>query len=81
MTDKKEYQPISCAEHDTYEIAIMRKQHLHIAWHDKDKRSFIDVLKPTDLITRNHAEYLVATNQNGTQVEIRLDYIRHSEPV
>lgn len=72
MTD---YIPISCADYDLYEIAILHHQRLRLTWkvgnviHDK-------TVTPLDLLTRNHEEFLICQDRSGDSLAIRLDYIR-----
>jgi Rho-binding antiterminator len=78
MTD---YTPIDCALHSEYELAIVHGLHLRISWSRPDGRRHVEVLKPRDLKTRNHEEYLIAEQPDGQQLEIRLDRIRKIEPI
>ena len=76
MTD---YTPIECSLHSEYELAILRAKHLRISWLQPDGQLRVEVLKPRDLQTRNHEEYLIAEQRDGQQRELRLDYIRKIE--
>lgn len=75
----KPYEPIACALHDEYEIAIMHKKHLSIKWlDDSDKQHTAKVL-PIDILVKDREEFLVARTQDSTQDNenlcIRLDKI------
>ena len=72
MTD---YTPIDCNLHSEYELAIMQGRRLRISWSDQNGRYHTGVLKPCDLHTRNHEEFLVVENMQGQQLEICLDHI------
>ena len=72
MTD---YTPIDCNLHSEYELAIVQGRRLRLSWNDQNGRRHIGVLKPCDLLTRNHEEFLVVENPQGQRLEIRLDYI------
>ena len=76
-----DYTPIDCARHSEYELAILRAERLRIYWCQLHDQPQVEILKPSDLQTRNHAEYLIAERQNGQRLEIRLDHIRKVEPV
>jgi Rho-binding antiterminator len=76
-----DYIPIDCALYGRYEIAILHKQRLRVAWRDADGSRHLERLLPIDLQTRDHAEYLIATTVNGTVTEIRLDRIVRTDPV
>lgn len=72
MTD---YTPIDCGLYSEYELAILQQRRLRITWCADDGQSRIDALTPVDLLTRNHAEFLIAENGTGQRLELRLDYI------
>jgi len=72
--DNKPCQPIACALHDQYEIAIMHKKLLTISWSDNDGRHIALVL-PTDILVKDSQEFLIAELQDKTQYCIRLDRI------
>lgn len=74
MNDR--YNPVDCGLHSEYELAIMHHDTLQLTWHDTNGTTRIDLLQPTDLCTRNGAEFLQATGSDGTIHEIRLDRIR-----
>ena len=76
----KPYQPIACALHDKYEIAIMHKKHLRIRWSDdRDEQHTGDVL-PKDILVKDKQEFLVADVVGGEAICIRLDKITILEP-
>ena len=76
----KPYQPIACALHDEYEIAIMHKKHLRIRWSDdRDEQHTGDVL-PKDILVKDKQEFLVADVVGGESICIRLDNITILEP-
>ena len=68
------YQPIACALHDEYEIAIMRKQYLIIKWTDEHGFHTGEVL-PEDILVKNREEFLLAKTNKGESLCIRLDKI------
>lgn len=74
--DNKPYEPIPCAIHSEYELAIMQQRHMQLVWLDHNAIQHISRVKPLDLITENHAEYLLAQDHEGQSLKIRLDYIR-----
>jgi len=79
MTDKIEpYTPITCGLHSEYELAIMRRTSLHIGWLDDNGQQRIGTLRPIDLQTREHVEYLVARDAHDSTHHIRLDRILRS---
>ena len=48
MTD---YVPIDCGLHSEYELAIIQKRKLQIAWRDPDGTSHLEIITPLDLVT------------------------------
>lgn len=81
MSDNDAYRPIPCAVYDGYELAIMHSQQLQVVWRDRDHQHHISKLTPYDLQTRNGAEFLIAGDETGKTVHIRLDYIESCKPV
>lgn len=76
MTD---YRPIDCALYGSYEVAIFKHKRARLSWREADGRIRIDVLKPVDLNTRNHEEFLIAEASDGRRLEMRLDRIIKAE--
>lgn len=74
-----DYRPISCERYAELELAILRREHLRVAWRTASGKSRIEQLHPLDLRTRQHAEYLIAEDADGELLEIRLDHIRRFE--
>lgn len=70
-----EYKPVSCASYDQYEIAIMHKQKLRLAWHE-DNVVFDQIVTPLNLRTAQGKEFLILRTANGDTREVRLDHIR-----
>ena len=70
-----DYTPIDCGSYSEYELAIMHRAKLRLAWHDTAGEAHIGVVTPTDLRTRDGAEYMLATGAHGERFEIRLDLI------
>jgi len=79
MTD--DYKPVDCAQHSEYEAAILQHRRLRIGWREAGGQSCIDTITPLDLVTRDHAEFLVATRSDGGRLELRLDRIKRSESI
>ena len=76
MTD---YRPIDCGLYSRYEVAILEGRARRFGWRDETGRSHLGVLRPRDLVTRAHAEYLVAETADGERLELRLDRIDYME--
>jgi len=74
----QDYQPIACHVHDTYEIAIMHQTMLKLDWRQAGILRH-DTVRPVDLCTKEGAEWLLAENRSGKQLEIRLDWIREAK--
>jgi len=76
-----DYQPVSCEFYARFEHWIIRRQSLRVAWQDPQVVSHLEHLRPLDLQTRNHEEFLVARRRSGERIELRLDRIIRAEPV
>ena len=73
MTDP--YKPIACALHDEYEIAIMHGQKLRITWLDENGDLHESRVLPLDTRVENGEEFLIAEDEGGERLMIRLDRI------
>lgn len=75
-----DYRPIDCGLYSEYEVAIMHCETLRLRWRDSKGMDHIDRVVPTDLQTRNHCEYLIATDcADDSRLDIRLDRIISKE--
>jgi transcriptional antiterminator Rof (Rho-off) len=72
MTD---YRPIDCALHGDYELAILQRHRLQLTWLDSNNATHLEVITPTDLLTRQGEEFMFITRRGGQIEEIRLDRI------
>jgi len=77
---ESDYQPISCASYDAYEIAILHRQRLHLVWSDGNV-IYDQIVTPLNLHTRDHQEFLVLRLAQGEVREVRLDQIRRNDPL
>jgi transcriptional antiterminator Rof (Rho-off) len=73
-----DYKPISCANYDQYEIAIMHGSKMHLAW-QTDNVLYDQIVTPLNLRTANGEEYLLVRLGSGESAEVRLDHIRRSQ--
>jgi len=71
-----DYTPIDCSLHSEYERAIMRQHKLHLSWEDVEGQMHLENVTPTDLVVRQHEEFLLVRRQNQQMCELRLDRIR-----
>ncbi len=76
-----DYRPISCRQYAELERAILQQAWLRVAWAVPGERRRLQSLRPLDLRTREHAEYLFALNLCGDELEIRLDHIHRFMPL
>jgi len=76
-----DYRPVSCAFYGMCEMAILRRETLRVAWRGARGQARVEALRPTDLRTRRHAEFMVAYNNRGARRIIRLDRVRSATPV
>lgn len=70
-----DYQPISCASYDQYEIAIMHGNKLRLTWQNGNV-TYDQVITPLNLRTAQGAEFLILRLASGEIAEVRLDHIR-----
>ncbi len=77
----KNYKPISCTLYNFYEVTILDRKSLRIVWKSTRGLDRIETLRPVDLRTRNHAEYMIARNQIGQCRVLRLDRIKHATTI
>jgi transcriptional antiterminator Rof (Rho-off) len=72
------YQPITCANYDQYEIAILHGSKMHLTWqtgnviHDQ-------IVTPLNLRTARGEEHLILRLVSGESAEVRLDHIRQAQ--
>lgn len=75
------YQAIPCADYSQYELWIMHRQVLQLAWRDAGGQDYIGLIQPLDLLTRDRQEFLIAMPLNRDDVlQIRLDRIISCKP-
>ena len=73
-----DYQPISCANYDQYEIAILHGSKLHLTWH-VDNVIYDQVVTPLNLRTAKGEEFLILRLADGETAQVRLDHIRRTQ--
>jgi len=73
-----DYRPIACANYDQYEIAILHRRRLHLAWDDGNV-AYDRIVTPLNLRTAAGEEFLVMRLPDGEVREVRLDHIRRVE--
>ncbi len=69
------YEPIDCELYSRYELAIMHRQTLRLAWRDEAGVTHLKTVRPRDLRTHEHCEYLLADTLAGAPLSLRLDRI------
>lgn len=74
------YRSISCSRYEEYELAILQRRQLRLAW-DEENVAYEQIVTPLDLRTAAGQEFLVLRLANGETRELRLDRIRHAETV
>jgi Rho-binding antiterminator len=76
-----DYEPIACSLYDVLEIAIMHRSRLAARWREPDGSRGEGTLRPLDLRVRDGAEWLLARDERGMDVEVRLDRLESARPV
>lgn len=82
MSNIDRYQAVSCEMHSELELAIMHGKSLIVCYEESNHMGgkHTVYVKAHDLVTRGHSEkgeFLVAMNDSGEIIEIRLDKITH----
>ena len=77
--DETPYRPTPCDVYSELELAILRRQRLHVVWHEENV-SFTRTLLPLDLETQAGREYLHYRFPTGEVGRIRLDHIDRVVP-
>ena len=72
------YQPISCANYDQYEIAILHGSKMHLTW-QADNVIYDQIVTPLNLRTAHGEEHLILRLVSGETAEVRLDHIRRAQ--
>jgi Transcriptional antiterminator len=65
------YQAIACSQHETLELAVLRRQWLDLRVDGEPVR-----LLPRDVYTRDGAEWLRAETASGEERVLRLDTLQ-----
>ncbi len=73
-----DYQPVSCARYDEYEIAILHGRKMHLTWRDGNV-IYDQTVTPLNLRTAHGQEFLIVRVHDGATRELRLDRIRRAE--
>ena len=72
------YVPIACAFHESLEFAVLKRQSLRLVFGDETGEHDL-VARPTDVATRDGAEWLTFDDASCRSNEIRLDRIVSAE--
>lgn len=78
MTD---YVPIACIDHERLEFAVLKRQVLKLVWQDAEGSELTAQAIPTNVYTRDAAEWIEFSTADGQNQRIRLDFIRSVKPV
>ena len=70
-----DYVPIACIDHEKLEFAVLRRQQLAIRFLDPQEKVVQLRLLPTDVVTRQGAEWLHYRDDSGAVGVLRLDRI------
>ncbi len=75
-----DYVPIACAEHERLEFAVLRRQRMRMVFRDESGVEHALTVLPTDVATRNGAEWLSYRDAQGVESVVRLDRILSAQP-
>lgn len=73
-----DYKPISCANYDQYEIAILHNSKMHLTW-QANNVIYNQVVTPLNLRTRHGEEHLILRLASGEVTSVRLDHIHRTK--
>lgn len=77
-TAMKPYQPVPAHVEERLQIAIICAEKFNLQWvNEDDDRAFLARVAPQEIIEREGRRYLIALNEAGEPVEMRLDLIRN----
>jgi len=76
-----DYVPIACIEHEKLEFAVLRRQTLRLEFVNDSGEKTTCVVRPTDVGTRDGAEWLNYQTLEGKDGVVRLDRIVSASPV
>jgi Rho-binding antiterminator len=75
------YVPIACVEHERLEFAVLRRQKLLLHMQDESGVDQTLIVLPTDVATRDRAEWLTYRDDSGAVGIVRLDRIQSAKPI
>jgi Rho-binding antiterminator len=75
-----DYEPIACIEHERLEFAVLRRQKLRLQLLDESGTAQTLTVLPTDVATREQAEWLTYRDDSGAEGVVRLDRIHSAKP-
>ncbi len=76
-----DYVPIPCIAHEKLEFAVLRRQKLRLRLREEGGEERQLTVLPTDVTTRDGAEWLTYRTEEGESGVVRLDGILSAEPV
>lgn len=76
-----DYVPIPCIAHEKLEFAVLRRQKLRLRLQEEGGGERTLTVLPTDVATRDGAEWLSYRTEEGENSVVRLDGILSAEPV
>ena len=76
-----DYVPISCIEHERLDFVVLRRQKLAWKVRDENGDSRAMVVLPTDVATRDQAEWLTYRDAAGAVGVLRLDRIQSADVI
>jgi Rho-binding antiterminator len=74
------YVPIACAFHESLEFAVLRRVRLRLRYRGADGASLEMHVLPTDVATRDGAEWLSYRQDDGITGVMRLDRLIGADP-
>lgn len=74
----KPYQPVAPHVRERLEIAVLTAERLDLQWADEDSdRAYMARIEPREVVVEDGRAYLLAVDEDGAALRIRLDLIRN----
>lgn len=81
MSAEPAYVPIACAFHESLEFAVLRRARLRLKYRGADGSPVEARVLPTDVATREGAEWLSYRDESGAEGVVRLDRLISADRV
>lgn len=81
MPNDEPYVPVSCGFHSEFELLIMHHSRIKLSWRDEQNTLHTATVIPKDIRTKAGEEFLLVTDDENQQHQVRLDRIQSYKEV